>query len=266
MVKRIPFFRALASIALSMLLVSGTAACGLWFYRYHQQQRGSDPRYNIIAIVQTGPGKEQLKTPLLAQLLDLSIDKPTNLYHFKTYEAKRKLLASPLIKEAEVKKIAPGTIYVDYVVRKPIAYLGDFDNTAIDDEGYLFPFRPYFTPKRIPELFLGLTDLQAAWGNHIQEETAKLAFDVLAAINKYCPIDNLFVRRIDVSKAFSESYGHRQIVVTVDDGVVTTILRLNTENFKQDLRQYRVLRENGLAQGNSPLVVDLRINDLAFIR
>ena len=266
---KIPFFRALFWIGLSTLVVSGSAAGGFLFYHYHNSQRGADPKYNIVALVQTGPEKEQLKTQFLAQLLDLSADKPTNLYHFKTYDAKRKLLASPLIKDAVVKKIAPGTIYVDYVVRKPIAFLGDFDNTAIDADGYLFPFKPYFTPKRIPELYLGIQENRVSWGQRLHDDTGKLAFEVLAAVKKICGVNAIQLKKIDVSKAFSESYGHRQIVVLLDDDNTSTVLRLNTENYNEDLKQYMSLRENGLlstTKKSSPLVVDLRITDLAFIR
>ncbi len=41
-------------------------------------------------------------------------------------------------------------------MRTPYAYIGEFANTAIDKEGYLFPFRPFFTPKNLPILYIGL--------------------------------------------------------------------------------------------------------------
>ncbi len=95
-----------------------------------------------------------------------------------------------------------------------------------------------------------------------------MRFDVLSAIKKYCTIDHLLIRRIDVSKAYSESYGHRQIVVALEENDVTTILRLNTEDYKEALRQYMALRANALIPSkelNKLIVIDLRITNLAFI-
>ena len=87
---------------------------------------------------------------------------------------------SPLIKKASIKKIPPGTLYIEYQMRVPLAYLGDYTNTALDEEGYLFPFSPFFTPKKLPIIYLGLQQDDAQWGMTLkQDQRLQLAFDLL---------------------------------------------------------------------------------------
>ena len=87
------------------MLISGSAALCLLYYQHISAQSAQDDRYEIIAIVQTCPQNETLKGVYLAELLNLSVDQPTNLFRFKTKEAVRKLLQCPMIKNASVKKI-----------------------------------------------------------------------------------------------------------------------------------------------------------------
>jgi hypothetical protein len=292
--EKIPLNQALFWILLSTLLVSGTAAIGLLYYQYIKEIHGSDDAYRIVAIVQTVPENEGLKTVYLAELLDLSLDKPLNLYRFNTKEASRKLLSSPLIKEARVKKIRPGTIYVDYVLRNPIAFLADYSNTVIDGERYLFPYKPFFTPKRLPEIYLGvsLTDSskESLWGAPVEGEYVELALSLLNYLQKKFGHEACQVKRIDVSKAYASSCGQREIILMLEDQVEQTvkgkttrylfprILRLNTESYLQGLANYAVLQKHLLKQELSTLpandkvlvkqsvkILDLRLSQLAFV-
>ncbi len=273
--KKLPFKKALLWILLSTLLVSGSTSAGIYLYHTLRESRISDDKYHIVAIVQTGSDKEALKTVYLAELLDLSIDQPVNLYRFNTEDAQSKLLASPLIKSAEVKKINPGTIYVDYTIRKPVAYLGDYSNTAIDTEGVVFPFKPFFTPKKLPEIYLGLTDEDTIqWGAKQQGHRAELALTLFSIISSNYCTENHHLRQIDVSKADAESYGQREIVVIMEEQIkkgdtichCPRILRLDTKNITQALANYMVLNDYLREQEDVyPVVIDLRIPQLAFI-
>ena len=147
--------KALLWILLSVFFITGSSAAALVYFQYVREKQKLDPANNIVAIVQTSSDVEGLRTVYLAELLNLSVDRPTNLYSFNSKEARQKLLSSPLIKDANVRKIRPGTCHVDYTLRKPIAFIGDYTNTAIDANGVVFPFKPFFTPKILPSLYLG---------------------------------------------------------------------------------------------------------------
>lgn len=296
----IPLKKALIAILLSVVIISGSSFLALTYSNHLKENRRNDPKNQIMAVVQTSPDHEGLKTVYLAELLELSIDAPTNLYAFNSKEALKKLLVSPVIKEAKITKISPGTIWVDYSLRKPVAILGDYSNTMIDREGVPFPIKPFFTPKRLPEIFLGRLDEEGAeevkteqglvWGTAINGKRLRLAFTLLDFFNRYCCDTTTRLERIDVSKAFALSYGQRQIVLILEDScekkkngtlvlcIYPRILRLDTDNYEQQLHRYLALSSYLYKKEMPPLdesrevvfhakamVIDLRISDLAFI-
>lgn len=255
-----------------------------------------DAKYNVVAIVQATPEKEALKTAYLAELLELSLDRPTNLYRFNSQEGRYKLLANPLVKEVSIKKIRPGTIYIDYVLRKPIAFLVDYSNTAIDAEGVLFPYKPFFTPKKWPEIYLGAEACSEEfptlkiWKTELKGRHSKLALILLNHISCHYCSERSRLRRIDVSQAYASSCGQRQIVVVIEDQIereingrtvlfiFPRILRLGTDNYQQGLANYRVLYKHlieNIPQKleseeqiiiKEPTIIDLRLPQLAFIK
>lgn len=275
---RLPWRKALTWILLSTLLVSGSLGAGLLYWRYYRIQRAADPRFAIVGIIQECDGHEPLKTDYLAELLGLCVDQPENLYRFSTKEAKQKLLANPMIKSAEVKKILPGMIYVKYSLRKPIAYIGDYSNAAIDGEGRLIPAKPFYTPKNIPELLLGLP-AGLAWGDSILDEKVALAQQILDAA-KQLPCR---LRRIDVSKAFSKRLGEREIVLFFESSIhfnedmktterQMSIVRFSPDNWQSQLLKYSSLHKHitqgkykAFSKAKNRYVIDMRISQLAFI-
>ena len=118
-------------ILLSTIIVSGIPWIAVISYNYVVRMRGQDPRYGIVAIAQNAERQESLKSSFLSELLQLSIDRGANLYSFDLVEAKNRLLNFPCIKAATVKRIPPGIVAIDYVLRKPVAFLSDFCKTAI---------------------------------------------------------------------------------------------------------------------------------------
>lgn len=280
-------------ILLSALLFSGIPTLGLLYYYYVKTQRANDPQYEIVALVQTCSHSEALKNTYLAELLDLSVDQPLNLFRLNLSDSRRKLMMCPLIKDARVKRISPGTVYVDYDLRQPIATLGEWTNTAMDDEGMVFPIKPFFTPKKLPELILGFRqiDVLPPWGKMIDSRRVGLAIELINVLNKSCCNAYRMVAKVDVSKAYARSYGQREIIVVFEnlvekmvDGKLVLVqrphvLRLSTQDYLQKLANYLILakslqaEEIKVPEGNTetlikqePTIIDLRIPHLAFIK
>jgi hypothetical protein len=154
--KILPLKEALAWIVGSMLFVSGISHFCLKTYLHI---RGNPTKYAhtlVRSIVQTGPQKEALKTEYLAEILGICADYPRCLSSYNLEQLRQKLLSSPLISQASVSAIKPNILYIDYTSRQPLAFLADFDNVAIDKQGYPFPFAPFFSPKILPLIYLGL--------------------------------------------------------------------------------------------------------------
>ena len=277
---RIPLSKALIWIFLSTVLITGSATLGWLYYLHLLKMRSDDDTYHIVSIVQTGPEREALKTVYLAELMNLSVDRPTNLYAFDPKDAQEQLLASPLIKEVRVKRIHPETVYVDYTTRRPQAFLADYENVLIDEEGYLFPCKPFLTPKKLPELYLGLGDFEEKqWQKPLEGKQYQLAKNILQELLPTLPKE-IIVRKIDASNAYATSCGRREIVLILDDQVENSndatsfsrqerILRLETKNYQKAIANYLVLREylrdHQNFINNNPLVIDFRLPKLAFI-
>jgi len=270
--KKIPLSYVCLWVLLSILLISGTALMGWLYYLHVRNLRVNDDQYRIVAIIQNNSQNEALKTMYLAELLDLSFDQPVNIYQFDEVEGEKKLCFSPLIKKAEIKKIRPGSLYISYQTRTPMAYLGNYTNTAIDQEGNLFPFRPFFTPKALPSIYLGDFNEEINWGTSLKNNKEfQLALKI---VDRLTPLfkQNVLVNRIDVSQAFSDSLGKCQIVIVLEEQQVhgqpprLTYLRLNPDFYMQNLNNYTTL---SLSEKNKNFLVrtiDFRIPHLAFIK
>ena len=245
--KRLPLVHALAWIVGSLLFIPGS------IYTLWKPQHKID---YLCRVVQTGPQKEALKTSYLAEIIHLSADKPMIAQRFDPLLAKRNLRSSPVIKNALVKVIKPDTVFIDYTVRQPIAWLYDFDNVALDDEGVPFPIIPFFSPKKLPEVVLGLKNLN--WSLPLKGEKVDLALTLLKMMLE----KSLSVLRLDVTAAFAPSLGLREVVVVIEENGSPKFLRLSPKNFAQELGNYLELRKTLPPE---PQVIDLRIPQLAFI-
>lgn len=252
--------RALFLLTAVTLLITGG---GTLFFRQWLASEKKRKNTLITALVQTGPQKEMLTTSYLAELLDLSADHPKRRGEFDLKWAKNQLLASSVIKAAEVRWHSAGTLFIDYTVRQPLAWLADLENGAIDEAGYIFPVRPFFTPKNLPQIYLGFTAQGLGWNTQLKSKNLQLAFDLLKILSSPCYRDLFTVKCIDVSKADAQSFGQREIVLSLLDGQAHRFLRLTPKNYAQELGNYLQLRPQLLAEGK---VIDLRLSHLAFIK
>nr|NGX43512.1 Cell division protein FtsQ [Chlamydiota bacterium] len=227
--KNIPFKRAMIWILISTLFVSGTTAFAVLYYFHVKELQIQDGRFRIVAINQIGSEQGALSSQYLSELLNLSVDRMTNIYQFNSEEGRNKLLSNPLIKTAEIKKSIPGTLCIKYTLRKPVAYLSDFTNTFIDEEGVLLPIEPFFTPKELPEIFLGDLGDRIEWGDQLESERCKKALALLKMVAEEWRDDTILVKKIDLSRAEFPSYGMREIVATIEEKTDQhhRILRLN---------------------------------------
>lgn len=294
--RQLPLKRALLWMLYSSLFTLIFGGGLIFLSRYVHKQRAQNEKYSINAILQTGPEKEALSTSYLAEALQLSHDQKTNLYAFNTEKAAKILMQSPLIKHAKIKKIFPDTLFVDYTVRTPIAILYDYTNTGIDKEGCIFPLSPFFTPKRLPEIYLGLLPFEteedefgrfgAKWNQPVESKEMTLALKIVENLSKSKYFDAFQLLRVDTSRAYFESCGQRQVVIVIEDimrkqedGREVTylfprILKINPTTYQKEIDCYLMLREK---INDTPVtsvnrvkakgaIIDLRMDQLAFVR
>lgn len=244
-----------ALILFCSLAICGSAA-GLGWYYYWVVRPLIVSKKNtgtILAIAQTSRSGRSLEGVFLAEAMGLCIDRQAPL---DLFEAKEKLLKTDLFKNVSLKIIKPHTLFVDYELRSPIATLGNYTNTLIDEEGVFFPSAPFFSPRLLPEIRLEHLQFSTPWGEKMPQTHLTMAATILRLLGKRSSI------RIDLSQADEATAGKKQIIVLLNK---TRILRLTTKNYPQELSRYLILEKTILNQDSSPLVVDLRIPDIAYI-
>lgn len=268
-------------------MVSGTAVGVFWYLQEIQNKKEHNPQFTIVALAQSTQSGEPLKSAYLAELLGLSTDQPQNLYQFNSREAMQRLLESALIKTGSITKIKPGTLLIEYEGRQPVAFSGDFTNTAIDKDGFLIPFKPFFTPKKLPNLILGeQEEEQGKWGKPMQSSKAKLALDAFRTLQNAIIGEPLQLIQLDVSRAHSLSFGQREIIVLMEEkkedekklSVTPIYLRMSPHNYRQEFANFLAMRSQLVRESegekveeikgrvqNKPLLIELRVPQLAFV-
>lgn len=283
---RVSLSRSLKFVLLSIFLISGVPTLAYLNYQNYLEVAAKDPAYSIRAIVQSGELKEALPTQFFAEALELSIDQPSNLVELDLEQAQKKLRAYPFIEKVKLKKIMPDTLHIDYKVKRPIAKLLDFSNTVMDQEGSTFPLLPYFSPKSLPKVYLGIFEQdpgkQVDPGKYLSRRSVKTVLHLLRLAKRH----DITLNSIDLSSTFTPILGKREIVLEIDDTFFyetekgleresyPKVLRLNLSHYEQSLRDYMLicssLRDHAKSHQNKtgkdfPLVlIDFRLSDIAY--
>ncbi len=236
-----------------ILLVCFSLLCiGSFYFTLSYFESRELPKVPIKIIAQTGPLKEGLKTDYLAEILELSANQPKSM---EIEEVETILRESPLIKKVSASYLSPDTLYIDYTLRSPTFALIDLENVALDLEGYLFPLSPYFTPKKLPELYLGLIEVPP-WSLPLRREEVALANHLYALLGKR-------VKRIDLSRSNENSLGRREMIVILEyPGGICHTLRLSPKRYEEELRNYQRFQKKVQDQR---LIIDLRVPHLAYV-
>lgn len=248
------------------------------YYQHVMEVRKKDSAYTITGVIQTGYEKEPLATSYLIELMDLSLDKPANLYAVDESHLQKRLFRSPLIKSALIYKALPNTVHVDYEARKPIAYLKDFSNTLISEDGILLPFKPFFSPKNFPDVYLGNLSNDIIYGAKIPEERMTLIRDFIAYVNDFFERHNQRIRFIDFSNSGHSNKDRAEITLFIEgarEGYdCECLMRLGSHSYKEGLALYNPIMEKEdtrilkILKGDAKkwhLIMDLRTPKMALV-
>lgn len=204
--------------------------------------------------------QEQMPISFLAEIMDLSIDNSVNLYSFDCEEAQRKLMATHAIAKAHITKIKPDILFVDFELRKPIAVVGDVTNTFIDEEGILFPIFPFYTPKRLVEVYFALPKLPTYYGRRLSEKRMHIVTNLIHQLK------GRRLHRIDLSHMDEPTLGRREIVIVLSVKGFKRTLRLDSKEYQEQLENYAALEKTYFSKENFECIIDLRIPNIAYVR
>ncbi len=225
---------------------------------------GLSVKKSITKISQLSLQKEALSNLYLAELLDLSYDKKVSREDFDLEDGVKKLLKSPCIDEAKVTFIDDTHIQVSYNHVNLAALIADFKNRGIDERGRIFPIKPFFSPKGIVSVFLGIQEIKEGSFVDDYEEVSRWEFAkrFLKDLSKVNIEGRVFL--LDVSKVEEKSLGKNEIILKVDYFERTDILRLSKRNYLNEMQNYIILTEK-LKHEKGQIMIDFRLDSLAFI-
>ena len=287
--EKLKFSGGLFRIIFSAIIISGGSFFIFSKIQKNNKNNLTSQKYEIKAIGQN-QNEVMLNVNYLAQLMELSSSKPSNLFLFDEKKAEESLLSSPVIKSAKVKKMKPDCLFVDYVLRKPVAYLYDFENTAIDEEGHIFPVEPFFPPQDLCKFYLGIGDFTGY--EKVDCKRVLYALDIYDKLKSSGFADLVKIKVLDTSRLELQSYGKREILLYIEEElkvqkkqkdrvvVFPIVLRLALSNYLEQIGNYLSLRLKILKDYDNqikdidlddsvvkfkPKTIDLRLSKLAFI-
>lgn len=179
----------------------------------------------------------------LAESLGLDGPEPVLMKDFSVTKATRKLVEIPVLKSSAVKVIKPGVISVEYMLRTPVAFIGDLENHVFDCEGGCFPFSPFYTPRGLPEVFFGLLPQEKAHPKDLCLPNMEYVLDLIHYFKERPGLGQLL--RITVSNMQKSNSFKKEIIVECVAnfalGPEKHVLRIHPENYEVAKREYLAL-------------------------
>lgn len=200
-------------------------------------------------------GNERLSSGEVLALVD-GLD-GSNILTVDLAEWQARLLASPWVEAAQLRRVLPSRVDIELRERRPIGlarlrgsiYLVDAHGVVIDD------FGPNYADLDLP-MIDGLAAVPGADAGAVDEPRARLAAGLIAALQAR-PDLAARVSQIDVSDA------HDAVVILTGD---TVMLRLGEEQFVDRIQEYLDLEPTLRERIPDIDYVDLRFDERLYVR
>ena len=234
---RIVMTCALAAGALYFVTVRALSAESLTISKITVTGNSRIPRGEVVALLDGLRGANMLTADLAAW--------------------RRKLLDSPWVADAAIRRVFPGTLAVAISERQPLG-IGRIDNNLylVDQRGVVIDeYGPNYAELDLP-IIDGLAAHGSADGMLVDEMRAALAGRFLSEV----------ARRPDLAKRVSQidvSDVHDAVVILKDD---TVLVRVGEDNFVDRLQSYLDLAEVLHDRIADIDYVDLRFGDRVYVR
>jgi hypothetical protein len=190
-------------------------------YKDMEARRREDPHYSILHLILLPKGEEKLPTRYFAEKLGLSTDLPINMYRFDIKAAQSTLEAEAILRSVQLRLFTPGILAIHYEARSPCIYLGDYPNTAVDQDGVRMPYAPFFTPRRLPKLYCGKTDDAPIWGGKVDPHYWEIVKQLLPLAGPTPKWPGMTLQLIDLSRMHAPTAGSREMIIQVDEELLT---------------------------------------------
>lgn len=217
----------------------------------------------LKALIQKTPTIDQLSPRFFSDYLGLSpLGQPLILKRLDAVKIQNRLKEFPVFKSIEAEFTPLGELCVSYDLRRPLFELYDYKNCGLDKEGFITPLVPFYSPKKLPQIYLGLKQLSWDEPHNISQ-----ALDIVDFFEKN-QFQGINLKRIDLSRLNHKLISHREIIVIVSVGNVDHYLRIHPSLIQKALVRYvSIFLEPKLKKTISKsCVFDARISKFATIK
>lgn len=222
----------------------------LLFFVFQAIKKAQNKKYQIERIFLKGENGDFLTGDLVSEMLDLSISEPLSFFSFDVKQREEELKKIGIFRKIRLEKKRPDCLVVLYELYEPIALVLDQNNTLLNIEGKVMPYRPYFSPKKLVKVILGEN---LPWGEKIGEERWELLQKALTLDEK--------ILQIDLRSSSEKKKQKKELVFEVARGDFTDWVRLNPASLLEEWKKYSSIQKllPPLSQ-----IVELRYQDMAL--
>lgn len=217
----------------------------------------------LTTLIQKTPTRQTLSPRFFSNYLRLNpYGKNLAINRLDIDKINKKLKAFPIFKSIDAEMTKEGALQINYFLRNPEYQLKDYTNCGIDDEGFLMPLTPFYTPKKLTQVFLGLDKLDFSKAYQVS-----LANEVIHFF-RLNQLDQLTVTMIDLSKMKAVIKSHQEVIVTIEFLDKKHYLRLHPQNINKGLTRYvSLFKEPSLRQKIlGSCLFDARISKFATLK
>ncbi len=217
----------------------------------------------LKTIVQKTTTIESLSPRFFSDYLGLSPKgRSLQIQNLDIKKIQNKLTEFPIFEKVQSEFTPQGELLVSYELRRPAFLLHDFSNCGIDNLGFFIPMAPYYSPKKLTSIFLGI--------HHLEWNKAYNIKEALEILNFFSPYqsDDFNIKLIDLSHVKESIPARREIIVTISFAKANHFLRLNPKHLQKALDRYVLLFKEPKLQDQMirDVVFDARISRFATLK
>jgi len=225
-------------------------------------KKETSPLY-LKTIVQKTTTIESLSPRFFSDYLGLSPKgRSLHIQNLDIRKIQKKLSEFPIFEKVQSEFTPQGELLVSYELRRPLFSLLDFSNCGLDSLGFFIPMAPYYSPKKLASIFLGIKNLEWNKAYDIKE-----AVEILNFFSPYLSED-FNIKLIDLSHLKESIPARREIIVTIAFAKASHFLRLNPKHLHKALDRYMLLFKEPTLQEQiiRDVIFDARISRFATLK
>lgn len=269
--KSYSLYKAILRVIVVSGVLWGALFAAWWWKKWQHEKRIHDPRWTVRKIAARPLTSDTLPHCVLAEVLHLHTSSQVSLFAVQPKQVASSLLKCPAIESARSWRLLPGTLGIEYALRKPIAHIAGVHNVVIDRTKHVFWETPFYAPKRLPSLVCPVervTTLEDLQQKITSLDEVSLGLDVLNILTPLARRTGLAVESIDVQRCKEQSIFRREIIVIfhpLSSKEEKVYVRLHPRDWSSKMAPLEKVLLTVAKSGLRQCCIDLRFGEFALV-